>query len=61
MSVEFKANLIDEIWIERVNAVDEKAMMEVRDPVNNNIDTPTILEIADMYKELIIPYKHLRE
>lgn len=55
----FKANLIDEIWEERVKAVDDKALAEVRDPINNKIDTPTILEIADKFKELLIPYKHL--
>ena len=57
--IEFKANLIDEIWEERVNAVDEKALREVRDPVNNKFDTPDILEIAEIYKDLLKPYKHL--
>ena len=57
--IEFKANLIDEIWEERVNAVDEKALREVRDPVNNKFDTPDIQEIAEIYKDLLKPYKHL--
>lgn len=57
--IQFKAHLIDEIWIDRVNAVDEKALAEVRDPANNKISTPEILEIAEHFKELLIPYKHL--
>ena len=57
--VVFKANLIDEIWIDRVNAIDEKAIAEVRDPVNVKPSTPEILEIADKFKELLKPYKHL--
>ena len=57
--IEFKANLIDEIWEERVNAVDEKALKEVRDPINNKFDTPDIQEIAEIFKDLLKPYKHL--
>lgn len=57
--IEFKAHLIDEIWEERVKAVEEKALAEVRDPLNNNLSTPEILEIAEKFKELIKPYKHL--
>ena len=57
--VEFEVNLIEEIWEERVKAVHEKALAEVRDPIHNNLSTPEILEIADMYKEMIKPYKHL--
>lgn len=59
MIIEFKAHLIDEIWEDRVNAVEEKALSEVRDPVNNNLSTPEILEIAEHFKELLQPYKHL--
>ena len=57
--VEFKAHLIDEIWEERVKAVEEKALAEVRDPIHNNLSTPEILEIAEEFKEKLKPYKHL--
>jgi len=57
--VEFKAHLIDEIWEERVKAVEEKALAEVRDPIHNNLSTPEILEIAEDFKEKLKPYKHL--
>ncbi len=57
--MEFKAHLIDEIWEERVRAVEEKALAEVRDPIHNTLSTPEILEIADKFKELLQPYKHL--
>lgn len=59
MTIEFKAHLIDEIWEERVKAVEEKALNEVRDPIHNNLSTPDILEVAEMYKELLKPYKNL--
>lgn len=59
MPVEFEAHLIDDIWIDRVHAVEEKAMSEVRDPEKYKLDTPDILEIAQMYKDLLKPYKHL--
>ena len=49
--VEFKAHLIDEVWEERVKAVEEKALAEVRDPIHNNLSTPEILEIAEDFKE----------
>ena len=58
-SMEFKANLIDEIGEERVKAVEEKALAEVRDPLSYKIATPDILEIADKFKELLKPYKDL--
>lgn len=58
-TMEFKAHLIDEIWEERVRAVEEKALAEVRDPIHNNLSTPEILEIADQFKELLQPFKHL--
>ncbi len=58
-TMEFKAHLIDEIWEERVRAVEEKALNEVRDPIHNSLSTPEILEIADKFKELLQPYKHL--
>jgi hypothetical protein len=57
--VEFKAHLIDEIWEERVKAVEEKALAEVKDPIHNNLSTPEILEIAEDFKEKLKPYKHL--
>lgn len=59
MVMEFKAHLLDEIWEDRVRAVEEKAMAEARDPVHNNLSTPEILEIAEHFKELLKPYKHL--
>ena len=58
-TMEFKAHLIDEIWEERVRAVEEKALAEVRDPIHNTLSTPEILEIADQFKELLQPFKHL--
>ena len=58
-TMEFKAHLIDEIWEDRVRAVEEKALAEVRDPIHNTLSTPEILEIADQFKELLQPYKHL--
>lgn len=57
--MEFKANLLDEIGEERVRAVEEKALAEVRDPANTKPSTPDILEIADKFKELLKPYKDL--
>ena len=59
MPVEFEAHLLDDIWADRVHAVEQKAMDEVRDPEKYKIDTPTILEMADMYRDLLKPYKHL--
>lgn len=59
MSVEFKANLIDEIWEERVNAVDQLAIAEVRDIHKNKIDTPDIIKIAELFKEHLKPYAYL--
>ena len=56
--VEFEIHLIDEIWEERVNAVHQKVLKEARDPVNETLSTPRILEIADEFKELLKPYKH---
>lgn len=60
-SVEFELHLIDEIWKERVEAVHEKVLKEARDPVKETLSTPRILEIADEFKELLKPYKHLME
>ena len=57
--VEFKAHLIDEIWEERVKAVEEKALAEVRDPIHNNLSTPEILEIAEDFKGKLKTYTHL--
>lgn len=51
---EFKAHLIDEIWEERVKAVDDKVQAEVRDPANNWLDTASIKTIADYFKQEII-------
>ena len=59
--VEFELDLIDEIWKERVEAVHEKVLKEARDPVKETLSTPRILEIADEFKELLKPYKHLME
>ena len=39
--------------------VEEKALAEVRDPVNTKLSTPDILEIAEKFKELLKPYKDL--
>ena len=57
--MEFKANLLEEIWEDRVKAVEEKALAEVRDPENTKPSTPDIVEIAEKFKELLKPYKDL--
>lgn len=57
--VEFEIHLIDEIWEERVKAVHEKVLKEARAPAKETLSTPEILEIADNFREMLKPYKHL--